>query len=92
MRLRPREGHELQIESVEIKITPNLRWHRDAEDNSVAMATFDTPANQLAVESEVIIQQFNQVPLDFLVADSATPYPFLYTPEDRVITIAVFKS
>ena len=87
LRLRPREGHELRIESSSLDITPPaiLRWHRDAEDNSVATATFDTPTRQLVIESEAIIQQFNEAPLDFLVADYAIHYPFAYTPEDRVL-------
>ena len=87
LRLRPREGHELRIESSSLKITPpaTLRWHRDAEDNSVAIATFTAPANQLAIESEVIIQQYNLAPLDFLLADYATNFPFAYTPDDRVL-------
>lgn len=87
LRLRPREGHELRIESSTLKITPpaTLRWRRDVEDNSVAIATFDSPANQLVIESEVIIQQYNQAPLDFLVADYAMNYPFAYTPEDKVV-------
>lgn len=85
LRLRPREDHKLRIESSTLEITPpdSLRWHRDVEDNSVAIATFDSPANQLLIESEVIIQQYNEAPLDFLVADYATDYPFAYTPEDR---------
>ncbi|MES2364673.1 MAG: transglutaminase family protein [Pseudomonadota bacterium] len=87
LRLRPREGFELHIESAKLEITPPaiLHWHRDAEDNSVVIATFDTPASQLMIESEIIIQQFNEAPLDFLVADYATNYPFVYSPDDRVI-------
>jgi len=87
LRLRPREGHELRIESSSLKITPpaTLRWHSDVEGNSVAIATFDAPASQLLVESEVIIQQFNEAPLDFLMADYAIHYPFAYTPEDSVV-------
>ena len=87
LRLRPREGHELRIESSTLKITPpaTLRWHSDVEGNSVAIATFQSPASQLLVESEVIIQQFNEAPLDFLMADYATHYPFAYTPEDSVV-------
>ena len=87
LRLRPREGYELHIESAALEITPSatLRWHRDVEDNSVAIATFDSPASQLLIESEVIIQQFNQAPLDFLVTDYATDYPFAYSPEDWVV-------
>lgn len=87
LRLRPKEGHELRIESSSLEITPaaTLRWHRDVEDNSVAIATFDTPTRQLVIVSEVIIQQFNEAPLDFLVDRYATNYPFSYTAEDRVV-------
>ncbi|PLY01442.1 MAG: cysteine protease [Desulfuromonas sp.] len=87
LRLRPREGHELRIESSSLEISPpaTLRWQRDAEDNSIAIATFTTPAKQLAVESNVIIQQYNQEPLDFLLAGYATNFPFAYTPEDSVL-------
>ncbi len=85
LRMRPREDHDLRIESSSLKITPpaTLRWHRDVEDNSVAIATFDSTASHLSVESEVTIQQYNQAPLDFLMADYAVDYPFDYTPEDR---------
>ena len=90
LRLRPREGHELRIESSTLEITPaaTLRWYHDVENNSVATATFETPANQLLIESEVIIQQYNQAPLDFLVADYAVDYPFAYIPEDKVVLSA----
>ncbi len=87
LRLRPKEGHELRIESATLEITPaaTLRWHRDVEDNSVATATFDSPASQLSIQSEVIIQQYNQAPLDFLVADYAVDYPFVYRPDDWAV-------
>ena len=87
LRLRPREDHELRIESSLLKITPaaTLRWHRDVEDNSIAVASFSTPTNQLAIESEVIIQQYNLAPLDFLIADYAVNYPFAYKPEDWAV-------
>lgn len=94
LRLRPRGGHDLRIELATLTITPpaNLRWQRDVEDNSVAIATFATPTNQLLIESEVIIQQHNQAPLDFLVADYATDYPFAYTPEDRIMLAPYMSS
>ena len=55
--------------------------------NSVAIATFSSPAQQLAIESEVIIQQYNQAPLDFLVDEYAVDYPFVYTPDDREVLL-----
>jgi transglutaminase-like putative cysteine protease len=87
LRLRPREGHELRIESSSLTILPaaSLRWHRDVEDNSVATASFDSPATQLLIESEVVIQQYNEDPLDFLVDDYALHHPFPYTPEDQML-------
>ncbi len=87
LRLRPRENHELRIESSELKITPaaSLRWFHDVEENSVAMATFDTPTEQLIIESEIIIQQYNKGKLDFLLADYAVEYPFNYSSEDLVV-------
>jgi transglutaminase-like putative cysteine protease len=78
--LRPREGPALHIESSSLELSPpaTLRWLRDAYDNSVAIATFDSPATQLAITSECVVQQFDETPLDFLVADEAVQYPFSY--------------
>lgn len=85
--LRPREDHELRIESFELVITPTakLLWHRDIENNSVAIATFRQTTQQLLIESEVVIQQYNESPLDFLVADYALSYPFSYQQEDSIL-------
>jgi len=84
LRLRPREGHELRIESSRLTIHPEaaLRWHRDVEDNSVAIATFRDRTERLVIESSLVIQQYNQEPLDFLVKAYAVDYPFAYTPDD----------
>jgi transglutaminase-like putative cysteine protease len=87
LRLRPREDHDLRIESSTLTITPpaSLLWHRDVEGNAVAIATFDLPTNQLAVESEVVIHQYNEKPLDFLVADYAINCPFTYPSDDTML-------
>lgn len=89
LRLRPREDHELRIESSTLTITPpaHLFWHRDVEGNSVSIATFDLPTNQLVVESDVIIQQYNEDPLDFLVAPYAIDYPFTYQFNDKIVLL-----
>ena len=94
LRLRPREDHELHIESLTLEIAPaaTLRWHRDVEDNSVAIATFTSPTDQLSIESEVIIQQHNQAPLDFLLAEDATDYLFAYHSEDGMMLTPYMNS
>ncbi len=87
LRLRPREDHELRIESMELKISPeaDVHWHRDVEGNSVATASFSQPTQQLAIESELFIRQYLENPLDFLVAEYAVTYPFDYQADDRVL-------
>lgn len=87
LRLRPREGHELRIESSTLDIAPQatLRWQRDVEGNSVATATFNGTTQSLIIKSEIIIQQYDQAPHDFLVADYAVDYPFRYNDEDQVL-------
>lgn len=87
LRLRPREGHDLRVESVDVRTTPasTIRWSRDVEDNSIAIATFEAPAQQLVIESHVIVQQYNQAPFDFLLADQAADYPFSYALEDAAV-------
>jgi transglutaminase-like putative cysteine protease len=84
--LRPREGHDVHIESSRLDISPQpqIKWHRDMFDNSVAVASFLDPSDRLTIESEVVIEHYEEAPLDFLVSDYAVNYPFLYTPEERV--------
>lgn len=84
--IRPREGHDVRIESSRLEITPsaNVKWYRDALDNCVAMASFNGRARQLSIVSEVIIQHYEEQPLNFLVADYAVNYPFNYQPDEYV--------
>jgi transglutaminase-like putative cysteine protease len=84
LRLRPREGHDLRIESSTLSIRPaaKLRWHRDVEGNCLAAASFLDTADRLLIESQLIIQQYDRVPLDFLVDEEAVNYPFHYASKD----------
>ncbi|CAA6823920.1 MAG: Cysteine protease, partial [uncultured Sulfurovum sp.] len=84
--LRPREDYELRIESFHLKSNPEVKifWNRDVEGNSLAIANFNQTTQQLFIESEVIIQQFNESPLDFMVANYAIEYPFSYKDFEHV--------
>ena len=55
--------------------------------SAVAIATFEHSASQLQIVSELIVQHYDERPLDFVVADSAVNYPFVYEPD----TIAVLQ-
>jgi transglutaminase-like putative cysteine protease len=85
--LRPREGPELRIEHSQLETVPpaKIRWLRDVHDNAVGMASFDASASQLQILSELIVQHYDETPLDFLVADSAVNYPFSYEPDTAVV-------
>jgi len=83
--LRPREGPSIHIESSSLTITPKhrVKWHRDALDNATAIVEFLEPAQTLSIHSEVIIQHYEEYPLDFLVEEYAVNYPFQYDPRER---------
>ncbi len=84
--LRPREGRDVRIESAKLAIVPahKLQWQRDVYDNAVALATFTEPGKLLSIDSRLILQHYDDQPLNFLVADYAVRYPFLYDPAERV--------
>ena len=84
--LRPREGHDIRIESAELIISPahQLQWQRDVYDNAVAQATFLEPSSRLSIGSRVLLRHYQDRPLDFLVADYAVLFPFQYDAAERV--------
>ena len=84
--LRPREGHDIRIESAELIISPaqQLQWQRDIYDNAVARATFLETGNRLSIDSRVLIQHYDDQPLNFLVADYAVFFPFQYDTAERL--------
>jgi transglutaminase-like putative cysteine protease len=84
MLLRPRESHGLHIASSMLEISPahRIRWQRDAFDNSVAVASFTAPTTSLRVASQVVIEHYDEEPLDFLVEEYAAVHPFTYRAEE----------
>jgi transglutaminase-like putative cysteine protease len=84
--LRPRENHNVRIESADLQIFPahTLQWKRDVLDNSVARVAFPGPADRLRIASSVVIQHYEDNPFDFLLDDYAVIHPFDYAEEDRV--------
>jgi transglutaminase-like putative cysteine protease len=81
--VRPREGHDLHIESSVLEINPahTIRWMRDVDGNSIAKVDFTQQAAQISFYSEVILQQYDTNPLDFILEESAVTYPFVYDPD-----------
>ena len=90
--LRPREGHDVRIESSRLNISPtyNIHWQRDVYDNSLAVVDFPLMADKLIITSEVVIQHYEQAPYDFLLETYAANFPFAYTKNDQ-IDLAAFQ-
>lgn len=84
--LRPREGHDVRIESSKLSISPaySIKWYRDVFDNSVAVVDFLQPSNRLSIVSEVVIQHYEAAPLNFSVEAYALNYPFVYKESERI--------
>ncbi len=81
--IRPREGHDVHIESSILEISPahTIRWMRDVNGNSLAKIDFTETASQLSFYSELLLNQYDSNPLDFLMDEGAVTYPFVYDAE-----------
>jgi transglutaminase-like putative cysteine protease len=84
LRLRPRESHQLRIESATLTLSPEpiTSWKNDIEGNSITRATFRSPTTQLVIESDIVVQQYNENPFDFLIEEYAIQFPFAYDELD----------
>ena len=87
--IRPREGHDLRVESMELNVSPpaDVRWVRDVFGNSIALLNFDKAAKELRIASEVLISRMpayghrkqDKVP---------TPFPPAYDPLENAVVSA----
>lgn len=57
--LRPREGHDLHVESMSLDISPahHLLWTHDIYNNSIAIVNFLEDAAQLDFQSTVVVRR-----------------------------------
>ncbi|NTV95987.1 MAG: transglutaminase family protein [Thiobacillus sp.] len=92
--LRPRESHNVRIESSTLDIFPGhtLQWKRDVLDNSVALVGFFGMADRLRIASNVVIQHYEDNPFDFLVDDYAVSHPFDYAEAERAELAAFLRA
>jgi transglutaminase-like putative cysteine protease len=86
LHVRPREGHDIRIESSQLNISPayKIRWERDIYSNSVALVDFDSKSQSLEIISEVVVQHYAEQALDFALEQSAAQYPFHYNPMEQI--------
>ncbi len=84
--IRPRAGHDLRIDSSNLIVEPAplIKWHRDIYGNSVGTLSFTGTTTTLSIRSEVNVQHFETMPLDFLVSPIALNFPFQFDPQERI--------
>jgi transglutaminase-like putative cysteine protease len=83
--VRPRESYDQHLISSALEFDPapkELRWLHDVFGNSVAIATFDTPHDQLRIENKAQLEHFPNDLSDVHIEDYARNYPFTYSSEE----------
>lgn len=86
LHIRPREGHDVRIESSQLAISPTyqIRWERDIYSNSIALVEFLDKSQFLEITSDVVVQHYGAPPLEFGMDESAQSYPFHYNPLEQI--------
>lgn len=84
--LRPRDSHDLRLLETRLTITPEpaaIRWMHDVFSNSVAVVSFDAPADVLSITSSMRLEHFetSDEP-DCPLAPYAETYPFSYSADE----------
>ena len=81
---RPRDSHDMRLIQSTLSIAPaaTVRWLHDVFGNSIAIATFETPADELRFEASVELEHFGISNNVFPVEDRAQTTPFAYTDEE----------
>jgi transglutaminase-like putative cysteine protease len=84
--LRPRDSHDLRLIQTSLNISPpaSVRWLHDVFGNSIAIASFDQPATELRIESNLRLETYLAKVPEFRITPEAASYPFVYSPDDRI--------
>lgn len=84
---RPRDSHDLRLLDTGLIISPQpseLRWMHDVFGNSIAMAEFSEPAQELVFESTFRAEHFPLSERKLIVDDYAAALPLSYSASETV--------
>lgn len=84
--VRPRDSHDLRLLETSMVIRPRaaVRWLHDTFNNSIALARFSEPAEELLVRSQFRARHYPLTEQAVRVEDYASRLPFKYTEDDRI--------
>jgi transglutaminase-like putative cysteine protease len=77
---RPRDSHDLRVLDARLVLSPpgEVRWIHDVFSNSIALITFDEPADELRFESLIEIEHYGLSDPETMLREHAASYPFRY--------------
>lgn len=77
---RPRDSHDSRLLNATLTIEPQakLRWLHDVFGNSVTIASFDQPTDQLYFKSQIVIDRYPYPAVEFPIEPFAQTIPFSY--------------
>ncbi len=84
---RPRDSHDLRLLDTGLIISPQpseLRWMHDVFGNSIAIAEFSEPAEELVFESTFRAEHFPLSERKLMVDDYAAALPLSYSASETV--------
>ncbi len=87
--IRPREGHDLRVESMKLTSSPTaeVTWTRDVFGNSIATLEFERAAKELRITSDVLVTR--TLPYQHRKHDTTpTPWPPVYDPLEIAVVSA----
>lgn len=81
---RPRDSHDLLLLETQLTIDPaaEVRWLHDVFGNSIAIATFQSEADRLRLESRILLEHFGLENAVFPLEAYARSFPFTYAAEE----------
>jgi transglutaminase-like putative cysteine protease len=77
---RPRDSHDLRVLDARLVLSPpgDVRWIHDVFSNSIALITFDQPADELRFDSVIEIEHYGLTDPEMMLREYAASYPFRY--------------
>ncbi len=88
--LRPREGHDLRVEEMNLDLEPeyDVEWSRDVFGNSVATVFFFAPSETLRIKNTLLLHQTRAFPRRTDRPVARPRYPLQFSPMEEAVACA----
>jgi len=84
--IRPRDGHDMRVLDSSLTVSPraDVHWAFDTFGNSVALLSFHDSADELVIESTLLLRRYGLDEPVARIERYAGPYPVAYEDEERI--------